>query len=263
MEKPHFPWGPARAARDLVCDTPAFRLRSASFGPRERSYDRTMLRFLAAGERTLPEASYELNNIYAVLLDERGQLITRRSHESNRQTLLGPVCTWGHELYDEQLSRAASILYEVEARVDYRRTLFSSKLLPVDLDSEARQPWVAAEGGFVDDRLMQLSLGTFYSRNDLEISLMATTSCVHDGHRSELELMLLDEAGVMIANKWISISIGSTGVGYNDSSIRLEKKVARAVHKLEVRGRSEVRVVGRIGPILLDEGEAKKPPAAN
>jgi hypothetical protein len=263
MEKPNVPWGAARAARDLVCETPAFRLRNPSFGPRERSYDRTMLRFLAAGERTLPEASYELSNIHAVLLDERGQLITRRSHESNRQTLLGPVCTWGHELYDEQLSRAASILYEVEARVDHRRTLFSSKLLPVDLDSEARQPWLTAEGGFADDRLMQLSIGTFYSRSDLEVSLMATTTCVHDGHRTELELMLLDEAGALLANKWMSISIGTTGVGYNDSSIRLEKKIARAVHKLEVRGRSEVRTFGRIGPILLDDAEGKKPPAAN
>jgi hypothetical protein len=262
MEKPNLPWGPARAARDLVCETPAFKLRHPTFA-RERSYDRTMLRFSAAGERMLPQAAYELNSIYAVLLDASGQLIARRSHESNRQTLIGPQCTWGHELYDEQLERASSILYEVETRIDYSRTLFSSKLLPVDLDSELRQPWVTAEGGFIDDRLVQLSFGTFYSRNDLEISLMATTACVHDGHRTELEIMLLDEAGVMVANKWMSISIGPTGVGYNDYSIRLEKKVARAVHKLEVRGRSEVRTVGRVGPILLDDGEAKKPPAAN
>lgn len=258
MEKMKVPWGAPVAARNLTCETPVFRLSKPVFA-RERSYDRTMLRFTAPGERLIPDASHELSTIYAVLLDEQGQLITRRSHESNRQTLLGPLCTWGHEIYDEQLARAASIVYEVETRLDVRRTLFSSKLLPVDLDSEARQPWSPAGDPSNEDRLMQISVGAFYNRGDFEISLMATTSCVNDGHRTEMELMLLDEAGVAVASRWMSVSISSTGVGYNDTSLRLEKRIARLVQALEIRGRSEVRTVGRIGPILLDDGEGKKP----
>lgn len=262
MEKMKVPWGAAAPARNLSCETPVFRLRNPTFG-RERSYDRTMLRFSAEGERLIPDASLEVSGIYAVLLDEQGQLITRRSHESNRQTLIGPLCTWGHEIYDEQLARAASILYEVETRIDVRRTLLASKLLPVDLDSEARQPWSPAGTPPNDDRLIQISVGAFYNRGELELSMMATTGCTHDGHRTEMELALLDEAGLTVGSRWMSMSINSPGVGYNDTSLRLEKKVARQVSSLEIRARSEVRVVNRIGPILLDDGEGKKAPTQN
>lgn len=252
-----FPWGAAEAARDYSVKTPVFQLRSPTFA-RERSYDRTMLRFTAPGERLLPDASYEINNVYAILLDDRGQFITRRGHESNRQTLVGPTCTWGHELYDEQLARAASILYEVEARIDYRRTLLSSVMTPVDFDADTRQPW-ALESGFIDDRLLQMSVSTFYNRGDLEINTMATSTCLHDGHRNELEFAFLDEHGALLASRWLSVSIGTPGVGYNDTSIRMEKekRVARAIHRMEVRARSEVRTFGRIGPIFLEDSDKK------
>lgn len=256
-----FPWGAAEPARSYSVKTPVFQLRSPTFS-RERSYDRTMLRFTAPGERLLADASYEINNVYAILLDDRGQIINRRGHESNRQTLIGASCTWGHEFYDEQLARAASILYEVETRIDYRRILLSSRMSPVDFDSDTRQPWLL-ENSFIDDRLMQMSVGTFYSRGDLEISAMATSTCLHDGHRSELELAFFDEAGNLLASRWMSMSIGTPGVGYNDTSLRLEKekRIARAIHRMEVRGRSEVRTIGRVGPISLEDGEAKKPSA--
>jgi hypothetical protein len=258
MEKMKVPWGAPVAARDLTSDHAAFRLSKPVFA-RERSYDRTVLRFTAPGERLIPEASYETSYIYAVLLDEHGQLITRRSSESNRQTLVGPVCTWAHELYDEQLARAASILYEVETRVDSRRTLFSGKLQPVDLDSEARQPWLPAGKPSNEDRLMQISFGAFYNRGDFELSIMSSTNCIHDGHRYELEVVLLDETGAVVASKWMTMSINSPGIGYNDFSLRLEKKVARAVSSLQIHARSEVRTVNRVGPIMLEDGEGKKP----
>ncbi len=256
MDKLQFPWSPPVAASALVCETAAFRLKSPTFS-RERSYDRTVLRFAATGERTIPEASYEVNNIHAILLDQHGRLITRRSHETSRQMLLGPQCTWAHELYDEQLSRAASVLYEVETRIDLRRTLFASKLAPVDLDSEARQIWATASDPVATDRLMQLSLATFFNRNEFEIWLAATALCAHDGHRNELEVILLDEAGAMVGNRWMSLSINAPGVGYTDYTIRLEKRIARTVASLEVRGRSEVRVISRVGPILLEDSEKK------
>lgn len=256
MEKSKLPWGPPVAAENVVCETAVFRLNKPSFS-RERSYDRTVLRFGAAGERTLPDAAIELSSIYSMLLDDRGQLIARRGHDSARQTLLGTTCTWAHELYDEHLSRATSILYEVEARLDVRRVLFSGKLTAVDLDSEARQLWLAAAAGS-DDRLLQLSFTSFYSRGDFEISIMATSTCVHDGHRNELELLLLDEAGATLASRWMSLSIGCAGVGYNDTSIRLEKRVARLVRSVEIRARSEIRTISRVGPILLDDGEPRR-----
>lgn len=258
MEKMKVPWGAAAPARNLKCETPAFRLSNPTFS-RERSYDRTMLRFSAAGERLIPDALMEVAYIYAVLLDEHGQLITRRSSESNRQTLVGPLCTWGHEIYDEQLERAASILYEVETRVDVRRNLFAGKLLPVDLDSEVRQMWTPAGQPANQDRLMQISFGAFYNRGDFEISMMASTGCAHDSHRTEMELALLDEGGATVASRWMSMSINSPGIGYNDTSMRLEKKVARQISSLEIRARSEVRVINRVGPILLEDSEGKKP----
>jgi hypothetical protein len=78
-----------------------------------------------------------------------------------------------------------------------------------------------------------------------------------------MELALLDEGGTTVASRWMSMSINSPGVGYNDTSLRLEKKVARQVSSLEIRGRSEVRVINRVGPISLDDGEGKKAPAQN
>jgi hypothetical protein len=254
MEKSNLPWGPPLGAEHALCETAVFRVSKPSFS-RERSYDRTVLRLSAAGARVLPDAAVELGSIYAMLLDERGQLITRRGHDSGRQTLLGATCTWAHELYDEHLARATSILYEVEARLDLRRELFSGKLAGVDLDSEARQPWLAAAS---NDPLLHLSFTSFYSRGDFEISVMATTPCVHDGHRNELELSLLDEAGAPVGSRWMSLSIGSAGVGYNDTSLRLEKRVARLVRSLEIRARSEIRTISRVGPILLDDAEPRR-----
>jgi hypothetical protein len=252
-----WPWGAPAAARDLVCEAPVFRCKGAAFS-RERSYDRTVLRFTAPGERAIPDAMLELSYINAVLLDERGHIVTRRSHDSGRQTLLGPQLTWAHEFYDDQLARASSVVYEVEARVDVRRTLYTGKLGAVDFDADTRQAWPLASGEpAAADRLVQLSFSTFYNRGEFEIFAMAATACTNDGHRTELEVALLDEAGAVVGSRWLNLSINSAGVGYNDGSIRLEKRIARQIAALELRGRTEVRSVNRIGPILLDDSDKK------
>lgn len=257
------PWGGAQAPADYRCETPVFRLAHPVL-TRERSYDRALVRLTAAGERLHPDAAHEVNSLYAVLLDERGDIITRRSHESGRQTLIGPVCTWAHELYDEQLAAAAAILYELEVRLDVRHVLAAGTLGAVDLDSDTRQIWPHTITATSDARLVQVSIGTFYNRGDFELFAMATSPCVHDGVRNELELTLRDEAGEAVANRWMSLSIGGPGVGYNDTSLRLEKRIAKQVRSFELRGRTEVRSVNRVGPLALTEaaGRARKPAAA-
>ncbi len=252
-----WPWGAPMSARDFVCETPIYRCKGAAFS-RERSYDRTVLRFSSQGEHTIPDASYELAYIYALLLDERGQILNRRSHDSGRQTLLGPQTTWAHELYDDHLARAASVVYEVETRVDTRRPLYAGKLGSIELDPETRQLWPLTpapnSAGIVGDPLMQLSFSTWYNRGELELFLMAASTCPNDGHRSELEVTLLDDAGAPVASRWMNIHINGTGVGHNDFSLRLEKKLARQLSKLEIRGRTEVRSIARMGPILIEDG---------
>lgn len=252
-----WPWGAPMIARDFACETPVYRCKGAAFS-RERSYDRTVLRFASQGERALPEAAYELSYVHALLLDDRGQILNRRSHDSGRQTLLGPQTTWAHEFYDDHLARAASVVYEVEARIDTRRTLYTGKLGSIELDPETRLPWPLTpapnSGGLVGDPLMQLSFSTWYNRGELEMFLMAASTCPNDGHRSELEVVLLDDAGAVVASRWMNFYINATGVGHNDFSLRLEKKLTRQLSKLELRGRTEVRSITRIGPILLEDG---------
>jgi hypothetical protein len=257
MRHASFPWGRAQAAHQVTCETSVFRMDRPSFAT-ERSYGRTTLRLTAPGERLIADAAYELYNVYAVVLDQHGAPLARRSHESGRQYLLGPLCTWAHEIHDEQLDAATSVLYEVETRVDVRRTLLTGKLSPVDFDSEARQAWPLVEVHAEADRLLTLSLGSFYYRGELELFAAGTTPCAHDGHRTELELILRDDQGAVLATKWMNLSINSTGIAYNDTTIRLERRIAKSVASLEVRGRSEVRVIGRIGPILLEETDERR-----
>lgn len=243
-------WGAAQALDTLQHASPIVQIGRPTMS-RERSYDRTLLRFSAPGERLVSGAAYELSTVYGVLFDAGGRVIARRSNESNRQTLLGETCTWSHEFYDEHLALAAGLGYEVEARVDVRRVLLAGKLSPVDIDSEARQPWAVAAVETKPDPLMSATFTLSYCRGYCEVAMAATSALVHDGHRSEIELALGDEAGKVLASRWTSLSLNATGIGYNDPSISLEKRIARQVATVSVAARTEVRSVTRIGPIAV------------
>lgn len=238
-----------RALADFRIETPAFAL-SAPELTRERAGDRIVLRFTAQGERRLAGGGFELSNVHAVLVDRDGAPIVRRYHDSGRQCVLGKVCTWAHELYDEQLAGAAALVYEVETRVDLRRTLAAGVLEPIDLDDERRRPWPHKPTTSGADPLLHLSLALVYNRGDLDVSLVGEPTCVHDGHSTQLELDLLDQEGVAVASRTASVSIGATGLGYTDTSVRLERRVAKLVRGFEVRGRSEVRMITRLGPFI-------------
>ena len=251
-------WGAARAASTYQTETAVVRVDGASL-TRERSYDRTLLRFAARGERLIADAGYELSGVNAMLLDQHGEIVARRSHESNRQFLLGATCTWAHEFYEEQLAIAASIASESEARLTTRRPLFTTALAAMELDADSRQLWRCTSAPTASDRLLRLSIGTFYNRGDLELLLMGSTAAVHDGHSNDLELNLRDGDGEVIATRWGRLSIGSSAIGYGDTSIRLEPRIGRAVRSLELIVRSEVRTINRIGPLLLKEPPALAP----
>jgi hypothetical protein len=241
-------WGAAQALDSLVCENPIVRIGKPSTS-RERAYDRTLLRFSASGERLIPSAAYDVSSVYAVLFDPAGRVVNRRCHEGGRQLLLGETCTWSHELYDEHLAISASLAYEVETRVDVRRVLLAGKLSSVDIDSEARQPWFIHAVETKPDPLMSASFTLTFCRGYCDVFMAATSAVVHDGHRSEIELVFSDEAGKVLASRWTSLSINSTGVGYNDNSITLEKRVARQIATISVSARTEVRSVTRVGPI--------------
>lgn len=244
-------WGPAQPLGSVSCEGPLWKLASPTI-TKERSYDRTILRFSAPGQRLLGTAAYELYNVYAVLLDAHGRVIVRRGHESSRQALLGELCTWAHELYDDHLAQSAALAYELEVRIDLRRTLVAGPLAAVDFDSEARQAWSILGRPSEPDPLMSASFSPFYSRGYFELMMAATSPVLHDGHRSELEVLLHDEAGKVLAAKWMGFSVASTGIGYGDTSLSLEKRIARQVTALTINARTEARVVTRLGPIATD-----------
>jgi hypothetical protein len=243
----------AKAARPVAGYQGTFTTFSVSSVElaRERSYDRTLLRFTGRGVRAITDGGFEVANIHAILIGADGAPIVRRSHESNRQTLIGPVTTWAHELYDEQLAAAAALVYEVETRIDVRRTILEGELATILLDADDRRPWPLTITAQPADPLLRLSVGTWFSRSDFEIWLAGEATDLHDGHRHDFELDLRDAAGAVVANRTMSLSVGPSGLAFTDYSLRLEKAVARAVHALSVRCRSEVRAIARVGPFAL------------
>jgi|GEM_PF-6534961 len=218
---------------------------------RERSYDRTLLRLTGRGTRTMPDAGYELSTVYAILLDADGLPIVRRSHDSGRQTLIGPITTWAHELYDDQLAAAAALVYEVELKIDLRRTLLEGDLETILLDADDRRPWPLTITSQPVDPLLRVALRPSFVRGELEVWLAGEATELHDGHRHDFEVELRDRAGIPVACRTMSLNIGPTGLGFNDLTVRLEKPVARVAHSLTLRGRSEVRTIARIGPFTL------------
>jgi hypothetical protein len=237
---------------------PIFDLSGGAFS-RERSYDLTVLRFESRGARTCGDGGFELWTVYAILVDLDGTVIVRRSHDSGRQTVIGPVTTWAHELSDDHLARAAALIYDVETRVDVRRSLVRGTLATIDLDREDRQLWPFTVTDGADDPLVAVSLSLSVRRGDIEINLVGETAMVHDGHRTEFEFDLLDEHGQLVASRTCSLSIRSgDGLGFGDTSLRLEKRVQRAVRSFELRGRTELRGLTRVGPFRMDAAPALK-----
>lgn len=240
----------AGPATDHRTRSAAFALSAPEFA-RERSYDRTLLRFTARGERRFTDGGFELANVHVLLLDAAGAAIARRGHESNRQTLLGPLTTWAHEVYDEQLAAAAALVYEVETRVDVRRVVLAAGLAPIELDGDERRPWPMTITAQPDDPLLRLAVRVTVSRGDIELVLTGEATDLHDGHRNDFELELHDEAGAVIATRSMSLGIPATNLAVTDYSLRLEKRVARAVRALVLRCRSEVRAITRVGPFTI------------
>ncbi len=245
---------------------PIFEVDGGGFA-RERSYDNVLLRYEARGKRTCGQGGFELANVYAVLVDPAGAVIVRKSHDSYRQNVVGATVTWAHELADEHLARAAALVYDVETRVDLRRTLIAGTLGPVDLDREDRQLWSYTATEAPSDPLMQVSLSLSFRRGDIEISLVGETAVTHDGHSTSFEFDVLDEHGEVLASRTTSLSIRSgDGLGFTDTSTRLEKRVQRAMRGFALRGRTEVRGLTRVGPFRMDAwpgpGAAKASPGA-
>lgn len=248
---------------------PIFEVAGGAF-TRERSYDNVLLRYEARGRRTCGQGGFELANVYAVLVDPDGAVIVRKSHDSYRQNVVGTTVTWAHELADEHLARAAALVYDVETRVDLRRTLIAGTLGPVDLDREDRQLWSYTATEAPTDPLMQVSLSLSFRRGDIEISLVAETGVTHDGHSTSFEFDVLDEHGEVLASRTTSLSIRSgDGLGFTDTSTRLEKRVQRAMRGFALRGRTEARGLTRVGPFRMDawpgprvEPVVEAPPAA-
>ena len=242
----------AIAVADCRQHGPIFEVEGGSFA-RERSYDNVLLRFEARGKRTCGQGGFELANVYAVLVDPDGAVIVRRSHDSYRQNVIGATVTWAHELADEHLARAAALVYEVETRIDLRRTLIAGVLGPVDLDREDRQLWSYTPTEAPTDPLMQVSLSLSFRRGDIEINLVGETAVTHDGHSTSFEFDVLDEHGQALASRTTSLSIRSgDGLGFTDTSARLEKRVQRAMRSFALRGRTEVRGLTGVGPFRMD-----------
>ncbi|MEZ4404388.1 MAG: hypothetical protein R3B06_30485 [Kofleriaceae bacterium] len=112
------------------------------------------------------------------------------------------------------------------------------------------------------DPLLELNLSLSVRRGGSEINLVGETTVCHDGHRTEFEFDLLDEHGQLLGSRSTHLSIrNGDGVGFADTSLRLEKRVQRAVHAFVLRGRTELRGLTGVGPFRMDAAPVAAVPA--
>lgn len=241
----------AVAAADYRLTGAIFELGEVTLA-RERAYDNVHLLFAARGRRLVTEGGFELANVHACLLDASGAVIVRRGHDSYRQSVVGAVVRWGHELADDHLDRAVAVVYDVETRLDLRRPLVRGQFGGLDLDREDRQPLPFTAAPLPRDPLMEVGVALAFRRNEIEINLVAESALAHDGHASYLDFDVLDEAGEIVGSRALSLSIrAGDRVGFADAGLRIEKRVQREMRGFALRGRSEVRALTRVGPLRL------------
>src|SRR3954447_5363050 len=115
------------------------KLESAAFTieegqlTRHASGSRAQFRFTAPAERHT-DGGFEAD-AYMILFDKEGRMVHRRSGERSKM-LLGKRAQWVHEIDNDILANAASGVYEISHRFDYRRKIAAGELLALPPEAD-------------------------------------------------------------------------------------------------------------------------------
>ena len=218
---------------------------------REKSGDRVLFSFAAPCKRAF-EGGYELSNAYAALHDREGRLVVRRSAEWGK-SLLTNRAAWVHEFLPEQVAAASSLVYEVDYRFEYRRTVATGELpaLPAEADGSDWWRLVAPDPRSLTDRCARFDLGVFARSSSLDVWVVQHPMASFDSLRTELELEMVDADGIIAMARNFSLSGSGSTPAYTDISPSIERRALRGFRFFTLRGRTEARLITRVGPFEL------------
>ncbi len=239
----------------METSTAAFESPGVAIGEgtlkREKAGDRVQLAFTAPCKRAF-DGGYELSGIYAALHDRDGRLVVRRSAEWGK-SLLTNRAAWVHEFLPEQVSAATSLVYEIDYRFDYRRTVATGELptLPAEADGSDWWRMVAPDPRSLTDRCARFDLGLFARSSSVEIWVVQHPQESFENLRTEFEFEMLDADGVSALARTFSVSGCGTNPTYTDTAPSIERRALRGLRFYTLRGRTEARLLARMGPFEL------------
>jgi hypothetical protein len=218
---------------------------------RRASGDRIQLAFSAPCKR-LVDGGYELSNVYALLHGKDGRLVVRRSAEWGKYVLTNRA-SWVHEFLPEQISAAATLSYEIDYRFDYRRTIVAGELpvLPAEADGSDWWRWVEPDPRTMTDGCVRVDLGIFARASAIDVWVVQHPLFSFDSVRSELEFEMTDADGFTVQSRNFSVSSSGSNPGYSDFSPSIERRALRNLRFFALRGRTEARMLLRLGPYDL------------
>lgn len=218
---------------------------------REKSGDRVQFAFAAPCKRAF-DGGYELSNAFALLHDRDGRLVVRRSAEWGK-SLLTNRAAWLHEFLPEQVAAASSLVYEVEYRFEYRRVVATGELpaLPAEADGSDWWRWVAPDLRTLTDPCARFDLGVFARSGSVEIWVVQHPQESFENLRTEFEFEMVDVDGVIALSRNFSISSYGTNPAYTDTAPSIERRALRGLRFYTLRGRTEARLLARLGPFEL------------
>lgn len=227
-------------------ESPAFTIEPGQIA-KQPSGSRTSFRFTAPSVRHFADAGYEVS-VAMILRDAQGRFVTRRSHDSSK-TILGNRASWHHEVDNDCLATATQIVYEIEHRVDYRRTIVRGELpaLPPEADGSDYFRWLPnLDARLLEDRVVKLDFALWARQSYIDITLSQQCKLVSDSCRTECEIDLLDTDQNLCYSRRISTSLNYGQPSFDDTSISLERRVMRTLRFFELRGRTECRAIVRL-----------------
>lgn len=228
-------------AKTPKLDTPAFTIDEGQL-TRHASGSRTQFRFTAPGHKHL-DGGFEVD-VNMLLFDGQGRFVNKRSSDRSK-LVFGNRAQWVHELENDAVGNAASAVYEISHRFDYRRKIAAGELLPLPPEADGSDyfRWGGLDPRTLEDRVVKLDLA-FWARNSyFEITYAQQPKLPTDSCRTEMELDLLDADRILVAQRNFSASLTCGRPDYNDTSISMDRKTMRTLRFFELRGRTECRSI--------------------
>jgi hypothetical protein len=231
-------------------ESPAFTIEPGTI-VRQPAGSRTSFRFTAPAVRHFPDGGFQAS-VSMILRDAQGRLIARRSADSGR-TAFGNRASWYHEVDNDMLATATQLIYEIEHRFDYRRTIVRGELpaLPAEADGSDYFRWLPnLDARLLEDRAVKLDFALWARQSYVDITLSQQPKLVTDSCRTECELDLLDADQNTCFSRSISSSLNYGQPSYDDTSLSMDRRTMRTLKFFELRGRTELRAIVRLDVAL-------------